>query len=465
MSVLEKECECSDWKSKLVGLCADGAAVNLGVRSGAAKRLQEVVPHLVAIHCCAHRVELAMKGISTTINYFKTLEDSLVELYRLYHKSPLCWSELQQVGEMLQTKVLKPVKLIGTRWIGHRHRALKVLLDGWRGFVVHTSQVAQGTTKNKDRGRHLYTTLTSLKFFLFSRGCFEILSSIQQFSKVLQYDSITSDGMLRSLAATRERLGNVLSTVDSSLSSTVESLGENLLHQGETLKIPPGYADKMAVSTAVSQLLKKLVSEIDKGLDSRFSSFNSNPIIQAMSVFSPFCWPSDSAALAQFGYDKIRLLSSHFAQPLQHRGYSPESCIDEWPELKQRVREILSTEPTIKYLPMWQRVLHEYKEHPALPNVLALLQIVLSIPVQTSTLERGFSLTKQIKTDWRNKLSSQTLSELMMIKLDGPDLNHFDAEPAIMKWWRAGPRSRQLRMQEGPESDSYNSESDSVDDV
>ena len=85
-----------------MGLSADGAAVNMGVRSGAAKRLQNEVPHLVPVHCCAHRVELAIKSISTSINFFKSLEDTLVELYKLYHKSPLCWSELQQVGEMLQ---------------------------------------------------------------------------------------------------------------------------------------------------------------------------------------------------------------------------------------------------------------------------------------------------------------------------------------------------------------------------
>ena len=87
--------------------------------------------------------------------------------------------------------------------------------------------------------------------------------------------------MLRSLAATKERLSNVFSTIDSSLSSTVESLGEDLSHQGETLKIPRGYAGKTAVSTAVSQFLKKLVSEVVKALDSRFLTFNSNPITQA----------------------------------------------------------------------------------------------------------------------------------------------------------------------------------------
>ena len=59
LSALETECECSDWKAKLVGLGADGAAVtavNMGIRSGAAKRLQDDhVPHLVPVHCCAHK--------------------------------------------------------------------------------------------------------------------------------------------------------------------------------------------------------------------------------------------------------------------------------------------------------------------------------------------------------------------------------------------------------------------------
>ena len=144
--------------------------MNLGVRSGAAKRLQDELPNLVPIHCCAHRVELAMKAISNQADYFKTLEDTLMELYKLYHKSPLCWSELQQVGQILQLKILKPTKLAGTRWIAHRYRALKIMIDGWKGFVVHASQVLQGTTQNKYRARQLHTTLTSLKFFLFSHS-------------------------------------------------------------------------------------------------------------------------------------------------------------------------------------------------------------------------------------------------------------------------------------------------------
>ena len=51
-------------------------------------RLQNKVSHLVPVHCCVHRVELAIKDISTDVDFFKSLEATLVELYKLYHKSP-----------------------------------------------------------------------------------------------------------------------------------------------------------------------------------------------------------------------------------------------------------------------------------------------------------------------------------------------------------------------------------------
>ena len=66
--------------------------------------MQDDIPHLIPVHCCAHRVELAIKSVSNSVDYFKSLEDTLVELYKLYHKSPLCWNGLQQVGKVLEAK-------------------------------------------------------------------------------------------------------------------------------------------------------------------------------------------------------------------------------------------------------------------------------------------------------------------------------------------------------------------------
>ena len=172
-SALEEDCELTDWKEKLVGLSADGAAVNMGIRTGAAKRLQDVVPHLVAVHCCAHRVELAIKSVNYNIPFFKSVEETLHTLYKMYYNSPLCRPGLKQVGQMLQAHVLiVPVKLQGTRWIAHREHALRVLLDGWKCLVVHTSQVSLGSTAIKNRAQHLNTTLTNVKCLLFVTVCF-----------------------------------------------------------------------------------------------------------------------------------------------------------------------------------------------------------------------------------------------------------------------------------------------------
>ena len=48
------------WKEKLVFFCADGAAVNMGKKTGAAAKLKEEIGHLLSIHCVAHRLELGM---------------------------------------------------------------------------------------------------------------------------------------------------------------------------------------------------------------------------------------------------------------------------------------------------------------------------------------------------------------------------------------------------------------------
>lgn len=79
-----------DWRSKLVRIWADGAAVNMGMHSGAARRMQE---------------EWTLETLSTEVHYFKSMEHTLMELYKPHQKSPLYWSGLQQIGQVLQMPV------------------------------------------------------------------------------------------------------------------------------------------------------------------------------------------------------------------------------------------------------------------------------------------------------------------------------------------------------------------------
>ena len=76
-------------EEKLVAICADGAAVNFGVRGGLVALLRDdEMPWLVGIHCLNHRLELAIKD-SFKATYFDDVIEMMTSLYYLYEKSPI----------------------------------------------------------------------------------------------------------------------------------------------------------------------------------------------------------------------------------------------------------------------------------------------------------------------------------------------------------------------------------------
>ena len=50
---------CDEWKNRGVAMGSDGAPVMLGDRGGGFALLKQEIPHLIKVHCIAHRLELA----------------------------------------------------------------------------------------------------------------------------------------------------------------------------------------------------------------------------------------------------------------------------------------------------------------------------------------------------------------------------------------------------------------------
>ena len=160
---------------------------------------------------------------------------------------------------------------------------------------------------------------------------------------------------MRKLSATKERLDSMSATTAASIAHDAQSLGDSFMYEDEQLKVPRGFASSEAVVKCVTGLMQQLLTGTVSALSARFSSFEFCAVLKASNVFSPSTWPSDSSVLARFGYEEIHLLSNHFSGPLQHRGYKPELCVDEWPELKLKVVHTLSLEPSMQYLNLWRR--------------------------------------------------------------------------------------------------------------
>ncbi len=68
------------------------------------------------------------------------------------------------------------------------------------------------------------------------------------------------------------------------------------------------------------------------------------------------------------------------------------------------------------------------------PNLITLASIALVFPVHTADVERGFSTQNSLKTHLRNRLSSERLNTIALLKLEGPHWQNFDYRKALVKF-------------------------------
>ena len=71
----------------MVGFGTDGAAVNMGNKTGVATRLQKDGTWLVSVHCFNHRLELAVMDAIVDI-YYDDVTIVYNQINALYHSSP-----------------------------------------------------------------------------------------------------------------------------------------------------------------------------------------------------------------------------------------------------------------------------------------------------------------------------------------------------------------------------------------
>ncbi len=109
-------------KPALVGGGTDGASVNVGIHNGMKACMQETLPWLHWAWCFSHRLELACRD-SFSSSLFQDINEMLLRLYYLYHKSPKKSKELEAIGEELKAVFHfpkggdLPVHCQGTCWI------------------------------------------------------------------------------------------------------------------------------------------------------------------------------------------------------------------------------------------------------------------------------------------------------------------------------------------------------------
>ena len=132
-------------------------------------------------------------------------------------------------------------------------------------------------------------------------------------------------------------------------------------------------------------------------------------------------WPDTLQDARGFGDEHVRTLVRHFTNILAAANVDIESITPEWVMLKTlcycRHGDNLHTVS-------WQAINRQFAHLAG--NMLALIDVVLCIPATSVEAERGFSVMKRVKTDFRNRLKNPALQDLLRIILLSPPEAEFD---------------------------------------
>ena len=140
----------------------------------------------------------------------------------------------------------------------------------------------------------------------------------------------------------------------------------------------------------------------------------------------------------------------------------------EWSLLKFKIYDEKFCIDSLKAL-SWADINRKYRTE--LPNLLILIDLVLTLPASSAECERGFSGMKRIKSSERSSLGQQSLDDLLMIYMNSKSVSQFDPTTAIEFWLTRKNRylnrlnvSKEHSDSDSEEDESLNESSDASDD-
>ena len=217
----------SELYSKLIGFGADGASVNSGNKNGVKALLEEKAPWLIYTWCVAHKLELALKdALSETI--FQKVDNMLLRLYYLYHKSPKKLQELKLLHDLIKDTFdfeegsLKPKRACGTRWIAFKLSALRLVLDKYGVYMQHLEHLTNDTNvKDREKIRGYLREWKSSHMLLYVTLFIDVLNPAAILSKAFQEDGIDGVGAVHNLKRSEQSLDKLMSKSFEDLPSVI----------------------------------------------------------------------------------------------------------------------------------------------------------------------------------------------------------------------------------------------------
>ncbi|KAM3877939.1 quattro [Diretmus argenteus] len=377
-----EEAGITDWRERLVGFGSDGAAVNVGCRSGVAARLKQDIGYLISIHCIAHRLELGVVKAIRANPKMEQMQVMLKHLYDQYHYSPKAVRELRLIAEALEEKVLKPSNLHGAHWLPYVHRATKIVCDSYPVFIAHFEDMASAERNPKPsptvigRAKQVAGYLKKYDNVLFLHFMNDVLSHLSTLSKVFQKDNITVCQAVESQEACFWDITSMKMTMGPQMAKVHQAVQESGEYKGVKLQ-------KVTQSTLESERAE-VIDSIITHLEERLADLQQGGTIAKFRALDPSSWPvcdrADPVAREKFmqaGVDDLRALATFYEELLDKAGILVDSVIAEYNQYKSYAQGRAS----VPMRELFMNILKSEETRERFRSLVPLMEVYLILPL------------------------------------------------------------------------------------
>ena len=432
-------------KSRCIGFSSDGGSNVKRFR----KLFSDITDHkLASIHCMNHRLELSIKKAWKEISELKQIEELVNIVYSMFHRSAKKKVILTEATEEAGAKEFELKRIIQTRWMATRARAITSIFEHWKPVVAALREIQNDRSFEVDqrvKASVAYQMLLDpyiISTLAFMADVCEVIAALslklqERGGSVIgkrEKREMLQDTLTRLETEDGPRLELLLKTakqseVDGGLNPMTLEEFENgqVTYEGVEL-ITSGDAYFGKLSAKRTHYLRPIVDQID--------AYYPADVTDRFDILDPTRWFRQN--LDEFGDSDLQELNTALLW-----NYDAKNLLRGWKSLKTSIYAHKDFESKRKMTPedFWLFYLNE----PSVAwsdDVKAIVKIILTVQSSTAEVERIYSMYTHTKTPQRYSLAVSTVDAIVRVKFNGPKrLSDFKAREYVMKFLREHSRA------------------------
>nr|XP_055223684.1 zinc finger protein 862-like [Gorilla gorilla gorilla] len=309
---------------------------------------------------------------------------------------------------------------IGDRkWLHGLQAALQNFLKGYPAIVrqLHSAGRGKSDTSQK-KPKELLESLLQADIVKFAHFLLDVMNVLS----ILSCVNKNRNSSIADIFATLESTLEMLQMYQTRLGPKERMVDSATHFHGNCLR------GKENISAVRNIVLTHLI----KRLQGCFRDASQN-VVRATVIGSFKLWPTKINQ--EFGEKEVSILTAHYEPVLEAANVKLSEVDTEWSMLKLEIYARFQNIPKLTWDFVNSIYLHKY------PNILTLVDLVLTLPASSAEAERGFSQMKWTKSHMHAKIKAEIMTDVLIIQLNSPDINNFDPRKAIRLWNARTPSS------------------------